>query len=218
MLSVCLRAAMAALLLTAESRVAAAQPAPEVTDVDLDERPAPVEAPHMIDPNKSLRIEVNLVNSGGLAFTGGLENGSYLRLMSEAMLGPVRGTRPLHPVYGFGWGIEGWVAPKAEGFGMPIEMFCGVRFGSGSRPSGALMTMRAVVAVDLFTVDVIDGVTGGGVFTPNAGLDFNLGGDLFRAGAEFRAAYRWQWALEDRVQLQLGATLTWLLVRDTTSP
>lgn len=222
--SVAAAAIAAASLATHPAAADGAATAP-VVDVDLGMDPKPEPEPerelplHWQPPyeNKKGYVlgELNLVIFGGPTFTSGLDTGGYERFGFETQYAPLWRTVPVGPTFGFGLSIEQWETAGAWGIGVPLEAFAGARLLLNYLDTDTVwMTIRLHTALSLLEVDKVQGTTGGGVFAPTIGADFTVGSPWFRAGAEIRATYRWEWAIEDRAQISMGIATVFPMVLD----
>ncbi|MFO0551110.1 MAG: hypothetical protein U0271_22155 [Polyangiaceae bacterium] len=193
-----MRRVAAALILVA----LAYAPRPAAADEDDSRRFSPSD----FDFWEPQRFRIEVSSGAGVAYSEGLDAGGYARLSLEASTIASGDRRSPRLAFSMRLGFDAWGTADARGFGLPMTAYIGVRYGD-ERPHNVLVGLRLGLGWSLFTADKVAQVWGGGVFAPQAGGDLTLDVGPVRFGFESHVQYRWEWSIDDRVQIQVGTTL-----------
>jgi hypothetical protein len=122
--------------------------------------------------------------------------GGYLRLQGDIFA--ACSTAPVAPLLRISEVFEGWFRPNGGGFSLPVVFTGGAKVHAFVAAAGA--------GFNLFTVDRVAGVVGGGIFSPRAEarLGFHKGG--FFVDAVGTVQRRWQWKVDTVTMFQAGLT------------
>jgi hypothetical protein len=122
--------------------------------------------------------------------------GGYLRLQQDLVAACA--TAPVAPLLRLSEVFEGWFRPNEGGFSLPVVFTVGAKIHAFVAAAGA--------GFNLFTVDRVAGVAGGGIFSPRveARLGFHKG--VFSVDALGTVQRRWQWKLDTVTMFQAGLT------------